>query len=101
MLAMSPKLVETLVKATYARSVEDPFDRVFSEFLDLKLNHLEQLIGEFRSKWGYSFEELKVRMQKGSIDIDPYSFEAENDFWQWEEAETLKEHYTSIKNQWM
>jgi len=30
-----------------------------------------------------------------------YSFNTEKDYWQWEEAETLKKHYEEIKGQWI
>jgi len=101
MAVMSAKLSEALVKATYARDVEDAFNRVFSEFLELKLSQLQQIIETYRDKWGGPFEEFKKQIEEGTLKKDAYSFETENDFWQWEEAETLNEHYGNIKNQWM
>ena len=101
MAVMSAKLSEALVKATYARDVEDAFNRVFSEFLELKLSQLQQIIETYRDKWGVSFEDFKKQIEEGTLKKDAYSFETENDFWQWEEAETLNEHYSNIKNQWM
>ncbi len=101
MAVMSAKLSEALVKATYARDVGDAFNRVFSEFLELKLNQLQQVIENYRDKWGISFEEFKKQIEEGTLKKDVYSFETESDFWKWEEAVTLKEHYSNIKNQWM
>ena len=101
MAVMSAKLSEALVKATYARDVEDAFNRVFSEFLELKLSQLQQIIETYQAKWGVPFEEFKKQIKEGTLKKDAYSFETENDFWQWEEAETLNEHYINIKNQWM
>ncbi len=48
-----------------------------------------------------SFEEFRKQIKDITLKKDAYSYETENDFWQWEEAETLKEHYVDIKSQWM
>lgn len=98
---MSAKLSHALVKATYARSVEDAFHQIFSEYLELKLSRLQKTINDFQEKWGFSFEELKKQIKNNTLKKDPYSFESEEDFWELEEAITLKEHYSTIKNHWM
>ncbi len=48
-----------------------------------------------------NFEEYKSNIVKNTLQNDRYSFECEKDFWEWEEAITLKNHYETIKNQWM
>jgi len=40
-------------------------------------------------------------MKDGRLQKDIYSFEVEQNFWRWEEAETLKKHYEEIKSQWI
>jgi len=47
-----------------------------------------------------SFEEFKRHFREGTLKEGIYSFDIEKDFWQWEEAETLKKHYEEIKGQW-
>ena len=101
MPVMSARLSDALIKATYARDIQEAFNRVFSEFLELKLSKLEQTIAGFQTKWGISFEEFKTQIKEGTLKEDSYSFDTENDFRQWEEAETLKAHYIKIKDQWM
>lgn len=101
MPVMTAKLSEALVKATLARDINDAFNRVFTEYLDLKLNQLEQSIKAFQKKWGSTFEGFKKNIQHNLLNEDTHSYTVENDFWQWEEAETLKEHYSDIKSQWM
>ena len=39
-----------------------------------------------------SFEEFKEKIKEN------YSYEVEKDFWEWEEAETLKQYYTKKLN---
>lgn len=101
MPVMSAKLSDALVRATDARDVDEAFNKVFAEYLELKLSQLQQTIGTFQDKWGMSFGEFKKKIKEKTLKRDVYSFDTENDFWQWEEAETLKEHYIDIKNQWM
>jgi len=101
MPVMSAKLSEALVKATLARDINDAFNRVFSEFLDLKLNQLELTITGFQKKWGSTFDEFKKNIKENKLKEDSHSYNVENDFWQWEEAATLKKHYDGIKTQWM
>ncbi len=101
MPVMSAKLSEALVKATLARDIDDAFNRVFTEFLDLKSNQLDLTINGFQKKWDSTFEEFKKKIKGNQLKEDTHSYSVENDFWQWEEAVTLKKHYDGIKNQWM
>lgn len=67
----------------------------------MKIKNLEETIDNFQKKWGMNFEEYKSNIVKNTLQNDRYSFECEKDFWEWEEAITLKNHYETIKNQWM
>jgi hypothetical protein len=48
-----------------------------------------------------NFETFKNKMKEGIPKKDSYSFEVEQDFWKWEEAETLKQHYENLKREWI
>lgn len=101
MPVMSPKLSEVLVKTTHSKDIDDALNKIFSEYLDLKLKKLQQTIGEFEKKWNMSFENFKRHIKENTLEADAYSFNTEKDFWDWEEAETLKKHYEEIKGQWI
>lgn len=101
MTIMSPKLGEVLVKTTHSKDIDDALNKIFSEYLELKLKTLSEEIHGFQKKWNMSFEEFKGHFKKGTLKEDAYSFSVETDFWQWEEAETLKNHYEEIKRQWI
>ncbi len=101
MPVMSPKLGEVLVRATHSKDIDDALNKIFSEYLELKLKTLREAIEEFQKKWGMSFEEFKRHFKEGTLREDTYSFNTEKDYWQWEEAETLKKHYEEIKGQWI
>jgi hypothetical protein len=101
MSAISPKLGEFLIKTTKAKDIDNAFQKVFTEYLELKLKDLHETIEKFQNKWGTGFEEFKKRLKSGTLKKDAYSFDVEQDFWQWEEAETLKKHYESLKEEWI
>ncbi|MEK6739214.1 MAG: hypothetical protein AABY74_11180 [Planctomycetota bacterium] len=101
MTVMSPKLGEALVKTTHSKDINDALNKIFSEYLELKLGALQEAVEGFQRKWGMGYEEFKRNFKEGTLKEDGYSFSAEKDFWLWEEAETLKKHYEEIKSQWI
>jgi len=100
MPAISPRLGEFLVKATKAGDIDDAFTRVFSEYLMMKIMKLVNISEGFKKKWGMDFDEFTDRLKKGTLLADSYEFDTEQDFWEWEEAETLKNHYKTLQKQW-
>jgi hypothetical protein len=48
-----------------------------------------------------TFEEFSQRCQDGSLGRDPYAYEVESDFWDWEKATTLLQHYEVLQKRWM
>jgi hypothetical protein len=101
MIAISPKLGEFLIKTTKAKDIDNAFQKVFTEYLELKLKDLQRITERFQDKWGIDFPEFKKRMRNNSLGKEAYSYDVEQDFWQWEEAETLKKHYETLKKEWM
>jgi hypothetical protein len=100
MPAISPRLGEFLVKATRARDIDDAFGKVFSEYLVLKTMKLASISETFKKKWGMDFNEFRLRLEKGTLGANSYGFDTEQDFWEWEEAETLRSHYERLQEQW-
>lgn len=100
MPAVSPKLGKVLIKTTHSKDINDALNKIFSEYLELKLKALEEVIEKFQKKWGMLFDDFKKHFKEKTLKEDTYSFSTENDFWEWEEAETLKKHYEEIKKQW-
>jgi len=93
MIPISPKVGELLIRTTKAKDIDDAIRRVLTEYVELKLSSLEEVISSFELKWGMGFEAFKKKMADNALEGDSYSFDVEQDFWRWEEAETLKRHY--------
>lgn len=101
MPVMSPKLGEVLVKTTHSKDIDDALNKILSEYLELKLKKLNETTEGFQKKWRMTFDEFKKCLKEGILKQNTYSFDTENDYWQWEEAETLKKHYDEIRKQWI
>jgi len=100
MLAISPELGEFLLKTTKARDIDDALGRVLAEYLAMKAARFAEISGAFARKWGMDFAEFKGRLEKDALETDGYAFDTERDFWEWEEAETLRDHYERLRGQW-
>ena len=100
MQPISPKLGEFLVKATRSKDIDDAFHRVFSDYLSLKIASLVKTSESFKRKWGKDFDKFKKDFKDGTLKMDTYAFDTERDFWEWEEAETLKRHYETLSEKW-
>lgn len=101
MPALSPKVGTQLVKATRARDLDEAFEKVFSEYLNLKIDALQDTISRFEDKWGMGFSTFKRRLRSEDLPEDTYAYATEQDLWEWEEAESLKTHYDQIRQEWM
>lgn len=101
MPTISPRLGEFLVKTTGSKDIDDAFHKIFLDYLELKLESLSEIIEGFQKRWGMNFDEFKKSLKERTLKKDVYSFDTEKDFWQWEEAETLKKHYREIREQWI
>ena len=101
MPALSPDVGSHLLKATRSKDLDEAFEKVLSEYLELKIAHLEQTTDTLEEKWGMDFSTFKQRMVEDDLPADAYSHEVEQDFWDWEEAETLKGHYyQQVQAEW-
>ncbi len=94
---LSPRIGALLTQVTEVPDLEAALWKVLSEYIELKIARIEQRIQEFESKWGMTFTEFAERCEKGTLDEDPYSYDVESDYWEWEAAETLLQHYESLQ----
>lgn len=100
-LSVSPRIGTLLTRITETSDPEAALWKVLSEYMDLKTAVLRQRIQAFESKWGTTFEEFSKRCEGDTLGQDPYAYEAERDFWEWEKAETLLRHYETLETRWM
>ena len=99
-VSLPPQLGVFLTEITDLPDMDTALRKILSEYLILKLEALDAKIAHFEAKWGMSFAEFSEKCAAGELDEDAYAYEVEKDFWEWEEAVTLKKHYASLSVPW-
>lgn len=100
-VSMPPQLGALLTEIAEIPDIGMALRKVLSEYLELKRGALDERIVAFEAKWGMSFDEFSRKCAEGTLPEDAYSYEVEKDFWEWEQAVTLKRHYESLRLQWV
>jgi hypothetical protein len=101
MPTLSPDVGAHLLRATRSQDLDEAFDKVLSEYLELKIAALQETTDRLEEIWGMEFSTFKRRLAEDDLPDDGYSHDVEQDFWEWEEAETLKAHYQTVQAEWM
>ena len=100
MPTLSPEVGSHLLKATHSQDLDEAFEKVLSEYLELKIATLQETTNHLEEKWGMEFPAFKRRLAEDDLPDNAYSYDVEQDFWKWEEAETLKAHYQKVQAEW-
>jgi hypothetical protein len=100
MPSLSPDVGSHLLKATRSQDLDEAFEKVLSEYLELKIADLQERTDRLEEKWEMEFSTFKRRLPEDDLPDDAYSYEVEQDFWEWEEAETLKAQYQKVQAGW-
>ena len=100
MPTLSPDVAAHLLKATRSQDLDEAFENVLSEYLELKIAALQETTDRLEEKWGMEFSTFKRRWAEEELPDDAYSCDVEQDFWEWEEAENLTTHYRQVQAEW-
>ena len=97
MISLSPKVCNLLIQTTKANDIDTALHSVLSEYIQMKLIDLEKKREIFETKWQSEFSQFQEKIKNNNLGKDPYSYEVESDYWEWEDTITLIDHYESIK----
>ena len=100
-LTVSPRASVLLTQVTEVSDLETALWKVLTEYLELKNNSLRERIQGFEAKWDMTFKEFSKRIEEETLGRDAFDYEVESDYWDWEKAETLLQHYKSLQARWM
>jgi hypothetical protein len=100
-VTVSPRVGVLLTQVAETPDLETALWKVLAEHIDLKAMLLRQRISTFESKWGMQFEEFAERCEAQTLGQDPYAYEVESNFWEWEKATTLLQYYEALQARWM
>ena len=96
-IRISPRAGNLLARVAETPDLEAALWKVLSDYIDLKIQSLREEIQAFETKWKMSFIEFSEKCTDGTLDSDPYAYDVESDFWAWERAETLLQHYETLQ----
>ena len=99
-MTLSPQTGLLLTKITDIPDLNTALWRVLHDYTGLKMQQLARQIEAFELKWGMTFEEFSQRSEFETLGQDPYAYDVESDFWDWEKTVTLFEHYKALQIQW-
>lgn len=102
-VTLSPQAGLLLTKITNTPDLETALCKVLHDYTSLKIQQLAQQIEAFERKWGMTFEEFSQRSASDTLGEDPYAYDVESDFWDWEKAVTLLNlnHYKALQVRWL
>jgi hypothetical protein len=94
---ISPRAGHLLARVAETPDLETALWKVLSDYIDLKIRDLQSKIQQFETKWQMSFDEFSEKFADNALPVDSYTYDVESDFWAWEQAETLLQHYRSLQ----
>lgn len=100
-ITMPPKLGVMLTQLADTSDLETALRRVITDYLQLKLAVLHARLRLFEEKWGMTFAQFANACEQDQLGDNPYAYNIESDFWEWEEAQTLLQHYEAIYQRWL
>ena len=96
MISLSPKVCNLLIQTTKANDIDTALHSVLSEYIQIKLFDLEKKRENFETKCESDFSQFQEKIKSNTLGKDPYSYEVESEYWEWEDTITLIDHYQSF-----
>jgi hypothetical protein len=94
---ISPRAGNLLARVAETPDLETALWKVLSDYIQLKIQALQNEIQQFEAKWDMPFAEFSKKFGDNALPVDSYTYDVESDFWVWEQAETLLQHYQSLQ----
>lgn len=98
---ISPRAGLLLTQLTKSSDFDTALWKLLLDYLDLKVQALDAERVALEAKWGMSFADFQRKIETDSLDADAYSFAVEQDYWQWEKNETLRQYYEELRSRWI
>jgi hypothetical protein len=97
---ISPRAGLLLTQLAKSSDFDAALWKLLLDYLDLKVQALELERAALEAKWGMSFGEFQRKIEDNSLGEDVYAFSVEQDYWQWEKNETLRQYYEELRARW-
>lgn len=94
---VSTQLTDQLFKLTNKKDLEQSLSTLLPEFIKLKIYFVKHQIAQFEMKWNMTYQEF----EKNSTNMkDGFSYEFEQEYYDWGEKVALLQHYQKMIKEW-
>lgn len=95
---ISTQLIDNILKLTKTSDLEQSLKILLPEFIKLKIYFIKQQIAQYEMKWNMSYEEFE---EKSTEFPDGFTFEVEQEYYDWGEKVALVQHYKNMLKEWI
>ena len=95
---VSTQLTKQLYLLTDNKDLEQSLKMLLPDYIKLKIYFIKHQIAQFEMKWNMTYNEF----EKKSADIpDGFSYESEQEYYEWGEKAALLLHYQKMMKEWI
>ena len=95
---VSTQISDKVFKLTKKSNLDQALKILLPDYMQLKIFFLKQEIIRYEMKWNMKYEEFESK----SIDMpDGFSYETEQEYYDWGEKVALLQHYLNLQEEWI
>jgi hypothetical protein len=95
---ISTAITNQLYKLTDTRDIEKSIQSLVPEYINLKIFFLKQEISLFEMKWNMTYQDFE---NKSKNDADGFTFETEQEYYDWGEKVALLQYFQNLRKEWI
>ena len=95
---ISTAITNQLFKLTDTRDIEKSIQSLLPEYINLKIFFLKQEISRFEMKWNMTYQDFENKSKNGE---DGFTFETEQEYYDWGEKVALLQHFQNLHKEWI
>ena len=95
---VSTQLTNQLFQLTDKKDLEQSLNTLLPEYIKLKIYFVKHQIAQFEMKWNMTYKEFEKKSVKTQ---DGFSYEVEQEYYEWGEKVALLQHYQKMIKKWI
>ncbi len=88
---------DRLFQLTAKHDIEQSIMSILPEYINLKIFYIRQEILRYETKWNMTYSEFEVLSKELP---DGFSFEMEQEYYDWGEKVALLDHFQKLREEW-
>lgn len=94
---ISTTINDRLFQLTAKKDIEQSILSILPEYINLKIYYIKQEILRYETKWNMTYSEFEAHSKELP---DGFSFEVEQEYYDWGEKAALLEYYQKLREEW-